>query len=286
MQITVVGGSGVLGRVLLPLLRKNGHMVRVLARSSRDLPPDEAEFVAFDLLADEAEQRLRRLLPGTDVLIHAATAIPRDFSAPGAFVNLAKLRIKGTKRLLSAALETGVARYVQQSITLAYPDGGEAWLDERTPFDTNPDREVICGPVAAMEALVRATPTGELSWSILRGGTFIGPGTMQDGTAAALRAGTLRIPGDGQAFASYVHVADMAGAVARAVESAPPGSTFNISADPVRQGDYLDRLADAIGARRPLRDASVRAEPSHRCSNRAAKEALGWYPGSSLYPMN
>ena len=109
-----------------------------------------------------------------------------------------RLRIEGTRSLPDASLAAGVERYVQQSITLAYEDGGDRWLDESTPFDTSPARARTSGPVIEMERMVRAVPPDRLAWCILRGGSFVGRGTAQESVIQRLHAGVERVPCDGR----------------------------------------------------------------------------------------
>src|SRR5947209_13336979 len=132
MRVFVVGATGVLGRALVPLLLARGHAVRALARSperARPLAEAGTDVVPGDLLEPELATRLPGLLAGCQAVIHAATAIPRDAAAPGAWDATTRLRTEGTRRLLDAALATGAGRYLQQSIVMAYPDGGDRWLD-------------------------------------------------------------------------------------------------------------------------------------------------------------
>src|SRR5437660_1549779 len=90
-----------------------------------------------------------------------------------------------------------------------------------------------------------------------------------------VEAGADVVPGDRGNYLSPVHIADMAAAIVVALHSAPAGSTFNVVDEPLRHGDYVDRLADLLGASRPPRDPARPRPPSHRCTNRAAREALG-----------
>jgi nucleoside-diphosphate-sugar epimerase len=113
----------------------------------------------------------------------------------------------------------------------------------------------------------------------------VGPDTFQERTIAELRAGTYAVPCDGRAFFSPIHVADMAAATAAALERTPAGSVPNVVDEPLRQGDYADRLADAIDASRPPRDLAVPCPPSHRCSNAAARAVLGWQPAHPVIPL-
>jgi nucleoside-diphosphate-sugar epimerase len=287
MRIAIAGATGVLGRNLIPLLSARGHTMRALVRTPASAPwlaEAGVEMVQGDLLDPDITPRLSGMLAGCDAAAHIATAIPRDMGAPGAWEATAPLRTEGTARLLAAARAAGVRRYVQQSIVMAYPDGGDGWLDETTPLDTTPARAAVCGPVIAMEGLVRAVPVGELAWCILRGGAFVGPGTAQDALRDRLRAGTETVPCDGRAWLSPIHVADMAAAVALALEHAPGGSIYNIVDAPLRQGAYLDRLAALLGAPPPPRDPSRPCPPSFRCAHQAARTGLGWAPAHSIWP--
>jgi nucleoside-diphosphate-sugar epimerase len=285
LQIGLIGATGVYGQALVPLLLENGHRVKVLARSAakaRDVLPAGIELVEGDLL--DAGTDLTAFLRGCDATAHIATAIPRDMGAPGAWDLNTRLRVEGTPRLVDAALTAGVERYIQQSIVMAYPDGGDDWITEDVPLNEEPERASRSEPVRIMEAAVRAVPTDRLRWCILRGGAFLGKGTAQDGEIERLRAGTLVVPCDGHNFFSPIHVDDMASATAAAFERAPTGSIYNIVDTPLRQGEYFDRLADAIGAPRPPRDLGQPCPPSYRCSNQAAKAALGWTPTHSIFP--
>lgn len=281
MTIFVAGATGVLGRALIPRLVVRGHRVRATARR-RPLTrlPEGVEFVEADLLAAD----LGRLVDGCDAVIHIATAIPADPSAPGAWDDNARLRTSGTRRLLAAALECGVSRYVQQSIVMAYRDGGDTWLDEQAPLDDSPARATVCGPVIEMEAMLREVEPQALAWTILRGGGFVGEGTDQRALIERLRDGTIVVAGDGSNYVSLVNVADMATAVAAAVEVAPAGSTFNVVDNPLRYCDYVDALADLTGVPRPVRAPKLPSPPSWRCTNRAAQAVLGWMPRERIWP--
>lgn len=286
MRIFVVGATGVLGRALMPLLLQQGYIVRAIARSpakARALELAGIEAVQGDLLAPETAGQLQTLIAGCDAAVHIATAIPRDRDAPGAWNATTRLRREGTQRLLKAALDAGVERYIQQSIVIAYQDGGDRWLDEHTPLDTSPARAITCEPVITMEALVHSTPQEQLKWCILRGGTFVGRDTAQEQLVAMLRAGQVVVPCDGSNFYSFVHVADMASAIVAALQHAPAGSTFNITSEPTRYSEYVDHLASLLNLPPPPRDPSQPCPPSFRCSNEAARHILGWTPVHSIY---
>jgi 2-alkyl-3-oxoalkanoate reductase len=281
VTILVVGATGVLGRALVPRLIASRHNVRCLARSASTAElPAAAALIDADLLKDDLIEHVR----GCAAVVHIATAIPADPSAPGAWDLTARLRTVGTKRLLDAALACSVPRYVQQSIVMAYRDGGDGWLNEQASLDDSPGRAMVCRPVIEMEAMIRNVPPQRLGWTILRGGSFVGMGTGETTLIGALRAGAAVVADGGSNYLSPVHVDDMASAIALTLELAPAGSTFNIVDDPIRYGDYVDALADLIGVARPHRVATLPPPPSWRCTNKAAQTTLGWMPRGPLWP--
>ena len=287
MRVAVVGATGLLGRTLVPLLLEHGHVVLAVARSpakaSEVLPP-QADFLPGDLLAPGIEAQLAGLLAGVEAVFHIATSVPDDPDLPGVWDANTRLRTEGTHTLLQAALQAGVKRYFQQSITMAYPDRGETWITEGTALDKSPGRASLCGPVIAMEGLVHSLAGPHLQTCILRGGGFVGPGTAQERLMTDLLSGRAVVEGSGRNFLSLIHVADMAAACLAALERAPAGSVFNVAAEPIRQGEYMDRLADALGVARPRREAHSPTPPSWRCSNHLARTSLGWEPQHPVIP--
>ncbi len=287
MNVAVVGATGVLGRALIAQLIES-HEVRALARSPEklnDLFKLKIDARECDLLAAGIETQLPDLLAGCDAVIHAATAIPpqAQFGNAAAWTTNNRLRVEGTAHLLAATLAVGAACYLQQSIAFAYPDSGDQWITEAMPLDTS-STSASQRSTVTMEQQVRAVSIERLRWCILRGGIFVGRETFQDDAIAGLRAETLKVPCDGSAYLSQIHVADMAAGMIAALERAPAGSIFNVVDEPLRQGDYLDRLADAVGAPHPACSPDAPYPPSHRCSNQAARELLGWTPTHGVFP--
>lgn len=106
MLVFVTGGSGVLGRAMIPHLVADGHAVRSPSRSELDLFEPTAVSAAVD---------------GAAVVVHLATRIPpperrRD---PGAWDENDRLRAEASRVLVDAALERGAETYVQASVAFA-----------------------------------------------------------------------------------------------------------------------------------------------------------------------
>lgn len=249
MRIFVAGATGALGRALVPRLVEERHAVR-----------------AAD--ADRFVDDLRELVGGCDAVVDVTTSV--DFEA--------------TRRLLDAAVACGVPRYVHRSSATIYRDGGDRWLDEDAPLDEPAGRSAACRPMIETEAMIRLIDPKILAWTILREGTYVGAGTEQDALINRVLSCDAVVAGDGSNYLSPVNVADMASAVAAALRCAPAGSTFNIVDEPIRYSDYVDALADLMGAARPPRATATPLRSSRRCTNSAARTALGWMPRHSIWP--
>ena len=172
---------------------------------------------------------------------------------------------------------------IQQSIAMLSGSGGDAWSDEDTTIGADEDSIAgrAYGASIAMEDAVRAS---DLDWLILRGALFYGPGTgFDDDWFARAQAGKLRLPEDGAAFVSLVHISDMAAATAAAIKRWPSRQTLIIADDePVRWRDLFSFIAQSVGG--PALEPGGRAAfPSFRVSNRRAREALNWAPFYTNY---
>lgn len=275
MKIAVVGANGVVGSATIPLLLAQGFDVRAVdLRAREDGQPASRmfEFVAADIL--DAEQMLRAI-QGCDVVVHVATAIPK----PGPAMDWSKndlIRRQGTQRLLGACLKAKVRRYIQQSVSMLYRDGGDAWLDETS--DISPGK--ILESADDMETYVRQS---DLSWIILRGGLLYGPSTGRDARwVAQARGGSMRVPADGTDYVSLIHQADLAAAICRAC-TAPTTGTFNVVDDhPVTWRELFDFIAGRLGVPIP-RANGERLFPSQRVSNQRARAMLEWAPSHPSY---
>ncbi|WP_026405110.1 SDR family oxidoreductase [Actinomadura rifamycini] len=84
--ILVTGGTGALGRRVVPLLRDAGRPVRVLSRSARE-PRDGVEFVTGDLVRDEG---VDRAVAGVETVLHLAGGRKGDDDAARNLVRAAK----------------------------------------------------------------------------------------------------------------------------------------------------------------------------------------------------
>lgn len=100
----MTGGTGMLGRALVPALCDAGHDVRVLSRSERPSVDARANARRGDLRTGDG---VAAALGGVEVVVHAATSPFRRTRATD---------VDATAALLDAAAATGVAHVVYPSI--------------------------------------------------------------------------------------------------------------------------------------------------------------------------
>jgi nucleoside-diphosphate-sugar epimerase len=275
LQVAVIGATGILGRHLVPRLIERGHRVSTIARSAAK----RAQLERLGVTAFEGDildrASLAPALASAEAAFHIATVIPAAGPDPDWSLN-DRVRREGTDNLIAACRDAGVKRYVQQSIAHLVADGSGRMVDENAPLHPN----AVTQSAADMEMRVRQSG---LNWIILRGGMFYGPGTGRERQwREGARAGTLRLPGDGSAYISLVHVADMAAACVLAAERDVPTAVLSVIDDePVTFAALLRHIATLESG--PPPQAGGPAITSCRVANARVKAALAWQPFYSTY---
>lgn len=217
MRIFLAGAGGAIGRRLVPLLRAAGHSVAGTTRSpgkAAAIAALGAEPVVIDVF--DAEALTRAVMSAAPaVVIHQLTDLPSAPGTPGYEAGLernARLRIDGTRNLVTAANAAGVKRLIAQSIAFVYAKG-EGSRSENDPLDlaaTGTRKRTVDG-VAALERATLSMPEG----IVLRYGFLYGPGTWFENEKRAAPA---------------LHVDAAARVALLAVTSGAPG-IYNIAED-------------------------------------------------------
>jgi nucleoside-diphosphate-sugar epimerase len=181
MRLLITGGTGVLGRALRPLAEAAGHQAALPGREELDL---------FDAAAVAAAVR------DVDGVLHLATRIRplEQISDSDAWRENDRLRAEASRILVDAAIATGVAVYVQPTVTFVYPSTGPA--SEETPVPEVPP--LLLSALAAEQQAERFARAGGRG-VVLRMGLLDGPGTGEYPPLAELGA-TLHVSDAGRAL--------------------------------------------------------------------------------------
>lgn len=288
MRAFVAGGTGVIGRRLVPQLLARGHQVTATTTSAGKLGLLEqmgAEGVVMDGL-DAASVGEAVAAARPDAIVNQMTALsvvhsgkPNPRKPDRFFAITNRLRSQGIDHLLAAAEATGVSHVVAQGHASMNGVRNGGWVKtEEDPL------EVVEG-TKAINHLEEAVVRG--GGAVLRYGGFYGAGAADD-HIALVRKRLFPLVGGGTGYVSWVHVDDAASATVLAMEQKAQG-VFNIVDDePAPVSVWLPYLAECVGAKPPRRvpawlarllagEMAVGVMTQGRgFSNAKAKRQLGW----------
>jgi nucleoside-diphosphate-sugar epimerase len=299
MRVFVAGGTGAIGRYLVPELVAAGHEVGALVRSvekSRWVEGLGATAIVADALdRDALTAAVRRSEP--EAVVHELTALAslgsfRTFDRDLALTN--RFRTEVTDTLLTAARAVGARRFIAQSFCgWPFARQGGPVKSEEAPLDPDPPA-VFAGALAAIRHLEDAVRGAEgIEALALRYGSLYGRGTTiaEDGALVDLvRRRKLPIVGKGAGVWSFLHIEDAARATSAAVSQGAPGVYNVVDDEPAPVAEWLPLLAEAVGAKPPRRipvwlarlaigEGGVSMMTKIRGgSNAKAKREIGWQP--------
>jgi nucleoside-diphosphate-sugar epimerase len=286
VKVFVIGGTGAIGGHAVPALVRAGHQVTALARTEEKAERLRKQGATPARVSIYDRTALASAFAGQDAVVNLASAIPptAKFMRASAWADNDRVRTEGSAAIVDAALATGVPRVVQESVSMLYRDGGDAWIDEDWPTDDFP----MARPNHAAEASANRFTASDGIGAVLRFGWFFGPGaTHSEEFLALARRGLCVMMGRPNGYVSSIHVSDGGAAVAAALTL--PAGTYNVVDDePLTKRAYADALAAAAGRsawlRAPGRLAlllgarSTSLTRSLRVSNARFRAASGWSP--------
>ena len=297
MRVFVAGGTGVIGRQLVPQLVAAGHEVTATTRR-----PEKAELLrslgatpaVLDALDEHAVMSAVRAA-APDVVMNQLTDLPQRYEPRrlGPYLQAsARLRVDGSRHLLAGARAAGTRRFIYQSIAFMYALSGPWVVDEDAPIAADAPDPFSASVRGTLEGERLALETAGLEGVVLRYGQLYGPGTYfaPDGYFA-LQARKRQVPivGGGAGMFSFLHVDDAASAAVCAMTRGR--GVYNVVDDEPAPGrEWIPLFAQAIRAPRPLRIprwvaalmvggwAVATLTQGRGASNARAKRDLGWQP--------
>lgn len=255
--IFVTGGSGYVGRRLIPALVERGYRVAALARSeesARIVRSAGAEPVTGDL-ADETS--LREAMAGCSSVIHGAAR----FRQPGGWKAYRRDNVDGTARMLAAARAAGVRRFVWIGASGALIGGKRIdGADETWPLN-EPSYSPYFATKAAADAAVRAANCDGFATLVVRPGWVWGSGDSGlEGIVEATRAGKMAFIDGGKHAIVTSHVRNTVHAVVLALENGRGGEAYFVFDDgSVTLRDFISGALAARGLEAPAKNVPAAA---------------------------
>jgi nucleoside-diphosphate-sugar epimerase len=250
MDILITGGTGLLGRHLVPAIQKRGAAVRVLALPTEDTRWLEERGVTVHRGNILQPETLTAPMSGVGAVLHCAAmmGVWRPMEAYHA------VNVTGTENVCRMALAEGVSRVVHVSSWSVY--GMDLGEPAREDFVLRPFPEPYAITKAAGDiAVQRMIVDDHLPAVIIRPGTFFGPGDLLHfgRIADRLRAGRGVVVGAGDNALPFVYVTDVVQGLLLALDQEHAvGQAYNISNDrPLTQQQFLDAVADGIAVSPP-----------------------------------
>jgi 2-alkyl-3-oxoalkanoate reductase len=298
MRILVAGGTGTIGRQLVPQLVASGATVSVLARSEQSAAALDREATAVIVDALDPGPLERAVVAAhPDVVINELTDLPDRLDPRQLFAIYAandEVRRVGTTNLLGAAHAAGAQRFVQQSVAFWYTPNGERLRNEDDPMDLDAPEPIGAAVRTMVEVEQAVRQASGLTGIVLRYGQLYGPGTWYapDGDIGSrVRRRQYPIIGQGAGVTSFLHVADAASATLAALDLDVAGIYNVVDDEPANANTWLPAYAAALDAPPPRRVATFLARLligrplvtwSARVPGATAerfKAATGWRPG-------
>jgi UDP-glucose 4-epimerase len=278
-EVVVTGGAGFIGSAVVNLLLEKGYTVRVVDDLStgdlRNLPDHpRLRFVKHDVTIAEG---LDNVLNGAETIIHmaAVASVPECESNP---MKAFKVNVRGLENIIKLGVKNSVKKIVFTSSAAVYGDVEEPVSEEAPPKPFS-----VYGHTKLLgETLLENSGVPSLVFRIFNayGRTGAGVGTygVVDRFLKNLKEGKpLEIYGDGKNVRDFIHVRDVANAIALSVEKDVDGfNVFNLGTGrattiyelanlvlklssqgrvvmhPPRQGDIKYSVADISKAAREL----------------------------------
>jgi nucleoside-diphosphate-sugar epimerase len=293
MRVFVTGGTGALGRHLVPGLVAAGHEVTATTRTpakAAQLRGAGAAPVVVDGLDREAVIAAV-LAAAPEVIVHQMTALADMRSlrkVDQVFAATNELRTRGTDNLLAAAARAGTRRVVAQGHNFVYERSGGPVKTENDPRDSRPIPS-SARTVAAIRYVDETVPLAAPEGIVLRYGTFYGPGAS-DSLVDAVRKRQVPVIGGGTGIWSFIEITDAATATLAAVDRGAPGVYNVVDSEPAPVAEWLPYLAKVAGAKPPLRMPAwlgrllageyvvAQMTTVRGASNEKARKELGWEP--------
>lgn len=249
-MIFVTGGTGFLGRHLLPRLCRTGFRVRVLTRQPSKYPwlnrYPNIETVQGDLLDDDI---LRTAVQGCRYVIHAGGMF-RFWGDEAAFQ---ATNIRGTENVLEAALQAGVERFIHISTVavIGQPDPAHV-IDETYP--PKPADAYQRSKWQAEQIALRYQNERDLPVAVLRPGAYYGPFGQYAFNRLfftdPMRGIIMQVNG-GRYIIFPAYIADVAQGVIKALERGQVGEVYNICGDWISHKEAFDIICQEARIRWP-----------------------------------
>jgi nucleoside-diphosphate-sugar epimerase len=252
MKAFVTGATGFIGGRVATKLRERGDQVVALVRSPHKaaaLRGLGCDLVEGDLSDGEA---IRAGLEGCDAAFHVA-AIYRVGIPPSERPGMHEANVKGTERVLDAAIDAGVSRIVYVSTIGVFGNTRGQVVDEGYQRPANGflsayDETKYLAHQAAVERIAKGAPI-----LIAQPGGVYGPGDTSDlaNLIKQVRTGRLKFLIFPEVGFNFLHVDDAADGILLVHDKGQTGQCYVLGGQLATLGDLIRTIAVLSGRKPP-----------------------------------
>lgn len=241
MKLLVTGGSGAVGRRLLPQLRSAGHETVSLTRGTAMSEHERSTAYTLDELREHCD--------GVDAIVHLAWG-----RTPSPRLDSWNANVTELDNLLEAALDTGVKRIIGASSISVYSGEDLPWTETGPAA---PATAYGASKITAEHALRLARSKGISTLSLRLGHIYTDDEDNDYAVNVFIRkaeAGdAITVTGDANRRRDMVYVQDVSDAIRQSLERPGVTGTLNVgSGTNVTMSDIAKAAVDAFGDRSAL----------------------------------
>lgn len=221
MKVLVTGGTGYIGRILVPNLRNRGYDVTVIDRGFLDYSDLSNEYDGVNILRDDIRTCVPDLIKGFDAVIDLA-ALSNDPSGNLNKIATWDINYIGRVRIARLAKKLGVKRYVVASSCSVYGFRDDVCTESTpvNPLTTYAEANI------AVERDNLALNDGTFRSTALRFATVFGYSkrfrldlVINAMSFYGYKNHVIRMMRDGNQYRPFIHVKDVSRALISAIES-------------------------------------------------------------------
>jgi dihydroflavonol-4-reductase len=254
MKAFVTGGTGFIGSRLVRKLRERGDDVVALVRSpakAADLQEQGVQLVEGDL---SSEQAIRDGVQGCDAVFHVA-AVYKVGIPSSEREDMWDSNVRGTERVLDAAIDAGVARIVYVSTVGVFGNTHGQVVDETYTRDGDflscYEETKVRSHQVALDRIRAGAPI-----VIVQPGGVYGPGDHSElgNIIDQTRTGKLRMLMFPETGFNLVHVEDVADGIVLAHDKGRVGESYVLGGEISKMRTLIEKVADISGRKAPKRE--------------------------------